>query len=91
MMLAGIAVVRGDGRRATRRRCGLRAALVWLPIVALLTASAAVQIYAHQRIYLAAGLWLLAVALVPIYIVVAIRLPTQPPQDRALGTHLVPA
>jgi hypothetical protein len=39
MMLTGIAVVRGDGRRASRRQCAVRAAAVWLPVVGLLSGS----------------------------------------------------
>jgi hypothetical protein len=91
MMLAGIAIVRTDGRRATRRQCGLRALLVWLPITLLLFGAALMQSSAPEQIHLAAALWLLALVLVPIYVVVALRFPTQPPQDRIMGTYLVPA
>jgi hypothetical protein len=91
MMLAGIALVRTDGRRATRRQCALRAAIVWFPIALLLFSAAMLQIYAPERLYLAAGLWLVAVALLPVYVVIALHFPTQPPQDRITRTHLVPA
>jgi hypothetical protein len=91
MMLAGIALVRADGRKATRRQCALRAALVWLPVAGLLFAAAAIQAIAPERVYFATALWLLAVALLPVYVVVALRFPTQPPQDRVTGTYLVPA
>jgi hypothetical protein len=91
MVLAGIALVRTDGLPATRRQCATRAALVWFPVAALLIGAAAIQAYAPARVYLAAGLWLLAVALLPVYVVIALRFPTQPPQDRVTGTHLVPA
>jgi hypothetical protein len=87
---AGITLVRTDGRRAARWRCGLRALLVWLPMTGLLFGSALVQLYAPARPYLAAGLFLAAVALLPVYVVIALRFPTRPPQDRLLGTHLVP-
>ncbi len=90
MMLAGIALVRADGRKATRRQCALRAALVWFPLAFLLLGAAVVQAYAPERVYVAVGLWLLAVALLPIYVVIALRFPTQPPQDRVTGTYLVP-
>ena len=90
MMLAGIALVRADGRRATRRQCALRTAVVWFPIAALLFGAAILQAYAPERIYVAVSLWLVAVALLPVYAVIALRFPTQPPQDRITGTHLVP-
>lgn len=90
MVLAGIAVVRADGRRASRGRCALRAVLVWTPVVAPLFGSALLQIYAPELPYLAAGLFLVAVVLLPAYAVLALRYPTRPPQDRALGTFLVP-
>ena len=90
MVLAGIAIVRTDGRPATRAQCALRAVLVWAPVVALLLGSTLLQIYAPGLPYLAAGAFLLAVVLLPAYAVLALRYPTRPPQDRAVGTFLVP-
>jgi hypothetical protein len=91
LMLAGIALVRSDGFRASRRQCGMRTALVWLPIVLLLYGSTVLQIFAPEMVYFAALLWLLALALLPVYIVIAIRFPTRALQDRLAGTYLVPA
>ena len=90
MLVAGIAIVRADGRRATRGQCGLRALIVWLPVTILLFGAAGLQFAAPDRIHLALALWLLAAALLPVYIVIALRFPTRPPQDRLLGTYLVP-
>ena len=90
MMLAGMAIVRADGRPARRWQCALRAAVIWLPLSALLCGSAAAQLYSPHRPYLAAGLWLAAVVLLPVYGVVALRHPTRPPQDRIAGTYLIP-
>jgi len=90
MMLAGVAIVRADGRPAFRSQCALRAALVWLPVGTLLFISALLQIYAPRLAYLAAGLWLLAFVLLPLYAFVALRFPSRPPQDRLLGTYLMP-
>lgn len=90
-MLAGLVLIRADGRRASRRQCGLRAALVWLPVAALLFASAVLQAYQPRQAYLAATLWLAAAALLPIYMLIALRFPTRSPQDRVVGTYLVPA
>jgi eukaryotic-like serine/threonine-protein kinase len=91
MILAGISVVRGDGQRATRRQCGLRAAVVWFPITGLLFAVGWLQASSPELVFLAAGLWLIAVALLPVYVVIALRFPSRPPQDRVTGTYLVPA
>ena len=90
MLLAGIAVVRADGRPATRRTCAVRAALVWTPVFLLLFVSTLLQIHAPEKVYLAALLFLLAVVLLPVYAFVALRFPTRPPHDRLVGTYLVP-
>jgi hypothetical protein len=90
MMLAGVAIVRADGRPALRRQCAARAALVWLPVLGLLFAATLLQISAPRQAFLAAVLWLVAAALLPTYAVIALRYPTRPPQDRIVGTCLVP-
>ena len=91
MILTGLAVVRADGRKAGRWQCAVRAVVVWLPVTLLLLASAWLQYVAYQHPYLYVALWLLAVALLPVYLVVALRYPDRPPQDRVAGTYLVPA
>jgi hypothetical protein len=90
MILAGVAIVRMDGRPALRRQCAARAALVWGPVVGLLFSATLIQISAPRQAYLAAGLWLAAAALLPAYAVIALRYPARPPQDRIVGTCLVP-
>jgi eukaryotic-like serine/threonine-protein kinase len=90
MMLAGIAIVREDGRRAFRLQCALRAVLVWLPVLSLLFVSALLQTAAPRQVYLAAGLWLVAAGLLPVYAIIALRFSSRPPQDQILGTYLVP-
>jgi hypothetical protein len=91
MVLTGVALVRSDGRRATRRQCALRTAVVWLPVVALLSASLALQVYAWDRAYTYTALWLIALGLLPVYVMIALWYPDRPPQDRLVGTTLVPA
>jgi uncharacterized RDD family membrane protein YckC len=91
MLLAGISVVRADGRPATRRQCALRAALVWLPVAGMLLAAAWLQLRVPERVYVAAALWLIALALLPVYVVAALKHPDRPPHDRITGTYLVPA
>ncbi len=92
LLVSGISVVRGDGKRASHRVCGLRA-LVWFPVAALLIASAWLQVSQPEpeRVYAAAGLWLLALVLLVVYVVIALRYPDRPPHDRLTGTYLVPA
>lgn len=90
MLLTGITVVRTDGRRANRWQCGLRTALVWLPVALLLAASVWLQVHRFNRPVLSVGLWLAALMLLPVYVVIALRAPARPPHDRILGTHLVP-
>ena len=91
MMITGIAVVRNDGRRAFRRQCAFRAAVVWVPFTSLLLGSVWVQIYQYQLTNVANGLLIAAMSLLPVYAIVALRYPSRPPQDRLAGTHLVPA
>ena len=91
MILSGITVVQANGQRATRGQCLLRAVVVWLPLTGLLFAVAWLQFAFPERVFLAAGLWLIAIVMLPVYIVVALRFPTRSPQDRIAGTYLVPA
>jgi hypothetical protein len=91
MALAGIAVVRADGRPAFRRQCAVRAVVVWLPVWVLLVASVSVQVYAFEQAWGYLVPLLLVLVMLPVYVVLALREPTRPPQDRIAGTYLVPA
>ncbi len=90
MLLAGIAVVRADGRKASRLQCTARAALVWFPVLGLLFASAMLQIHAPQQAVWAVVLWIVAAALLPLYVFIALRYPARALHDRLTGTYLVP-
>ena len=90
LTLAGIAHVTADGRRAGRVRCLARELVVWLPVTAALVAAVWFQAVFPDRIGLRTGVWLAAVALLPVYLGVALRYPARPPQDRLLGMWLVP-
>ena len=90
MSLAGITLVRPDGRPAGRFRCAVRELLVWLPVTALLLANMWVQTAFPEQVALRTGLWLTAALLLPVYVMIALRNPAHPPQDRIMGTHLVP-
>ena len=90
LSLAGITLVRPDGRKAGRFRCAVRELLVWLPVTVLLVACMWVQTAFPQMVALRTGLWLTAALLLPIYVMLALKYPAHPPQDRIMGTHLVP-
>ncbi|MFO0821746.1 MAG: protein kinase [Gemmataceae bacterium] len=92
MLVSGISVVRADGLPAARQLCGVRA-IVWFPVAGLLLASAWLQAthIEPEWAYAAAGLWLLAIVLLLMYVVIALRYPDRPPHDRIIGTYLVPA
>jgi hypothetical protein len=90
LSLAGITLVRPDGRKAGRFRCAVRELLVWLPITLLLLACMWVQTAFPQLVAVRTGLWLTAALLLPVYVMLALRNPSRPPQDRIMGTHLVP-
>jgi hypothetical protein len=90
MSLAGITLVRPDGRKAGRFRCAGRELLVWLPMTAVLLTAMWVQAIAPDLVALRTGLWLVAGLMLPVYVVVALKDPARPPQDRIMGTYLVP-
>ncbi len=90
LSLAGITLVRPDGRKAGRFRCAARELLVWLPVTAVLLASMWVQAVAPDLVALRTGLWLVAGLMLPVYVVIALKNPARPPQDRIMGTYLVP-
>ncbi|HEY3787406.1 MAG TPA: hypothetical protein VGL71_01070, partial [Urbifossiella sp.] len=91
MLITGIAVVRADGRRAYRRQCAFRSAIVWLPLALVLLACVWLQVYHFRYAYLYSALWLAAIGMLPIYTLLALRNPSRPPQDRIAGTYLVPS
>ena len=88
--LAGIALVRNDGRRASRLACGWRAFLVWLAPTLLLAASSYVRETYPEADRLALGLWSGALLLLACYLVLALLFRNRGPQDRLAGTLLVP-
>jgi len=90
MIVTGIAAVTTDGRPAARWRCAVREAVGWLPLLAVLLAAAWVQYAVPQYVFARTFLWLLAVAVLPLSVAVAVRDPRRAPHDRLLRTHLVP-
>lgn len=89
-LLTGMTIVNADGMPCGRLRCTLRAIIVWLPVVFLLFLLWFVQIEVPHWVVLRVFLTFLLAVTLASYVVLAIRYPSQPPQDRLLGTHIVP-
>ena len=90
LKLAGLGLVRSDGRKAPRWRCAWRSSLVWLPPAFLLVASVWVR---GQIPTLGWPSWLvfgLAVAPLPLYVGSALFSPSCGPHDRLSGLRVVP-
>ena len=86
--LAGIALVRADSRPAEPWRCCWRSLVVWAPIAALLAASCWSR--AHGLIQSSWTFWVLALAAVLFYPMLALAFPSRSVHDRLAGTWLVP-
>jgi hypothetical protein len=101
LRLAGIALLKEDGRPAARWRCALRTLLVWSPVVVLLVAALALDLW---RLASGAGwtegqvwlegwlawlLWWLALLALPFYAWAAVRWPSRGIHDRLAGTFPV--
>ncbi len=98
--LTGIALVRGDGRPATRLQCAWRAFLVWAPLTGLLVLS----FWLEQRYWslwqagssprwlfsLAAAVWYAVLLLLVVYVLLALLRPARTLHDRLSGVYLVP-
>lgn len=90
LAIAGLALVRCDGRRASWWQCGLRALVIFLPPLALLSACVWVKVVApeylrvHNTLWWAGTLWFAA------YAVVGIVRPGRGLQDRVAGLYVVP-
>jgi hypothetical protein len=90
LSLAGLALVRNDGRPAARWQCGLRPVLVWTPAFALLCACVAVKCLAPRWIVAHNLLWWAAAVLTVGAAVMALLRPQRGPHDRLVGVHVVP-
>ncbi len=88
--LAGISLLRANGQKALRIQCAWRAFLVWAPVTLLLLLSVLADALAPQREWLGRTLWWSALALLLVYVVLALRYPSRSLHDRLAGTYLVP-
>jgi hypothetical protein len=98
--LAGIALVRRDGRLASRWRCAWRAILVWAPVTGLLGLSLFLESHYWSMwqagepprwlLPLSSAIWYTAVLLLAAYVALAFWRPSRAPHDRLSGIYLVP-
>ena len=96
----GLSLLRSSGRPALRIQCAWRALVVWVPVVGLLMLSALLDLLPWANgvpnsdfgwtYWLSWLCWILALALLPVYVVLAIRFPERSLHDRLAGTYLVP-
>jgi hypothetical protein len=98
--LAGIALVRGDCRPASRLQCAWRALLVWAPPTTLLVLS----FWLEERYWtlwqpdssptwmlsLASAVWYATLLLLACYLIFALWRPARTLHDRLSGVYLVP-
>jgi serine/threonine protein kinase len=89
-LLTGVTLVQADGRPCSRLRCVMRALVVWLPVLAFCLFLWFVQTQWPHWVAIRVMLTIMLALLLIGYVAVAIRYPSQPPQDRLLGTHIVP-
>ncbi|MFO0936868.1 MAG: protein kinase [Gemmataceae bacterium] len=89
-LLMGISLIDRRGQPCNRLRCGVRALAVWAPISLLCLLLLFVEY--EFPIWIAVRVFLVMTLLVTLmsYVVIAIRYPSRPPQDRLMGTYIMP-
>jgi len=90
LAMMGIALVRKDGRKATRLQCAWRALLVWAPVVALLEWSFWIDLHYPESIWWYWSIWWLALVVLLSEAALALLFPSRSLHDRLAGTFLVP-
>jgi hypothetical protein len=99
-LIAGLALVRRDGRPAARWQCAWRALVVWLPVTALFIMSLWLNAWYWMAwqpddprwwmLVLSRLGWWGGFGLLATFIVLALRSPGRAPNDRVAGTFVVP-
>ena len=90
LYFAGLALVRRSGRPLGRLWCALRELLIWTPFTFGIVLTVWIQMSQPLMAQTRAIIWLLTLLLLPVYVVIALRQPSRPPQDRLLGSYIVP-
>jgi hypothetical protein len=86
----GIAIVRADGRRASRLRRLYRAVLAWAVLVAIAAMTYWIMIHSEESFWLRYGALAAGICWLVGYIVLMLRNPSRAPHDYLAGTYLVP-
>jgi hypothetical protein len=90
LSMLGLAVVRRDGKQASRWRCGWRALVMWAPLAALLVAAVWTKHAVPRPYWLPWVIYGSAIALLVSYLPAALLMPSRGLHDRLAGTCLVP-
>lgn len=90
-LLSGIALVRGDGRPASRWACAAREIAMWAPLVVVLVVNVVVQATHPEWVYMRLAFAMLTVLVLLGYLLVGLRYPNRGPHDELVGTYMVPA
>jgi hypothetical protein len=90
LRLAGLALVRSDGRDAGRLRCAWRVVVVWAPVVAVLMPIVWIDLRRPDLLWLCPVLQGLAVLLLAAHAALALRFPRRSYPDWLAGTSIVP-
>jgi hypothetical protein len=90
LRVAGLALVRGDGRDALRLQCAWRALLVWAPVVAFLVLAVWVDVAFPTLCWLGSVFQVLFPLVLLGFALLALRFPARGLHDRLAGTYLVP-
>ncbi len=90
LRLAGLALVRADGRDAGRLRCGWRVFVVWVPVVLVLLPIVGIDLRRPDLLWLYPILQGLAVLLLLTNAALALRFPRRSYPDWLAGTYVVP-
>jgi len=90
LRLAGLGLIRRDGRPATSWRCAWRSLLTWAGPSSLLFASVVLRVRAPGAPWAWWAAFGLAGALLPIQAALAVAFPSEGPHDRLSGLRVVP-
>ncbi|MGL4423884.1 MAG: hypothetical protein ACRCZF_24730, partial [Gemmataceae bacterium] len=89
-LLAGLTLVRRDGREARRWQCAVRELLTWVPFMALLLICIFVQATIPDSFLLRIGTIVLTILVALLAVIGTVRRPERTPVDRLLGLTVVP-
>jgi len=90
LRLAGLALVRSGGRDALRVQCAWRAAVAWLPVVAVLLPIVWIDLLRPDLLWACPVLQGLAVLVLVVPAALALRFPRRSLPDWLAGIYVVP-